>query len=137
MLDNVGCRRVLTTPNLRSGDGGLRYVEDVIRALAPGQEVEFMDIPALEELFPKLGCETARDEFTPFPKLEARQNQNLDDVAFYMYTSGTTGTPKAVPHTQRFMRSRCVLSCKYRPLLATARLYLLTFQHSRPTARLC
>ncbi|KAF9064552.1 hypothetical protein BDP27DRAFT_1405295 [Rhodocollybia butyracea] len=66
--------------------------------------VAFEEVPALHELFPKLGKETREDPFNPYPA--PLSYPNPDDCAIYLHSSGSTGLPKAIPLTHSII-SKC------------------------------
>ncbi|KAJ8509096.1 hypothetical protein ONZ45_g8704 [Pleurotus djamor] len=56
------------------------------------------EVPSLESVFPKLGYETANDEFSPYPDYPVKPS--LSSLALYLHSSGSTGFPKPIPLTQ-------------------------------------
>ncbi|PPQ75729.1 hypothetical protein CVT24_002582 [Panaeolus cyanescens] len=100
MMKDSSCSRILTTEKT------LQPLISGIRAQFPknhpnGPELVVEEMPPLDEIYPKLGRETAEDPFEPYPK--AANKPPLDNVMLYLHSSGSTGMPKTIPHTYRSM----------------------------------
>ena len=97
LLKKTSCHRVITTKETLKSL--LQGVSSALRESDPGYELSIEQVPSLQTLFPRLGQETEEDPFTPYPEIEV----SLNDTALYIHSSGTTGLPKAIPLTQRYM----------------------------------
>lgn len=101
MLEKSGCKRVLTTAT------SLGPLIAQIKALAPSDALIFDDAPTGAQCYPHLGKETRSEPFTPYPAFQTPLD--LDQVLFYLHSSGSTGFPKPVPQTSRTLLGWCSL----------------------------
>ncbi|KAJ7052219.1 putative aminoadipate reductase [Mycena amicta] len=72
-------------------------------AQQPSHALAIHEIPTLAQLYPVLGRETPEDAFTPYP--QPKDKAALDELAFYLHSSGSTGLPKPIPFTHRYVLS--------------------------------
>lgn len=63
-------------------------------------EVKITLLPSVNVLFPHLGHETESHSFNAYSNVEYHAQ---DKVALYIHSSGSTGLPKPIPFTQRYM----------------------------------
>ena len=100
-------RLVATCDTLRD------LIEDVkmeIFAKDPTYELSIEELPALDVIFPRLGVESKRDPFIPYPALEIRPA--ITDVCMFLHSSGSTGLPKTIPQTHKTILNWAA-SCKF------------------------
>ncbi|KAJ7052216.1 putative aminoadipate reductase [Mycena amicta] len=95
LLKSTNAHHILTTR------GSLSQTIDPltadILAQKPPYALSVHEIPTLTQLYPVLGQETPQDSFTPYPTAKTP----LDEVAFYLHSSGSTGLPKPIPLSHR------------------------------------
>ncbi|KAF9070460.1 hypothetical protein BDP27DRAFT_612166 [Rhodocollybia butyracea] len=72
-------------------------------------ELVIEEIPSLTDLFPKLGVETAKDPFKPYP-YPSSSYPGPEDIAAILHSSGSTGFPKPIPLNYRFLNKSWVIS---------------------------
>lgn len=102
MLQKSACHRVLVT------HASLGALGASVKALIPADFALSIDeVPTMAQCYPYLGHETPVHEFEPYPA--PRVQQNMDDVALYIHSSGSTGFPKPIPHTNRSILGWCSL----------------------------
>ncbi|KAI4521215.1 acetyl-CoA synthetase-like protein [Schizophyllum commune Loenen D] len=118
LLRASNCHRVVATrQTLRAliaavkGELGLEYA------------LKVDEVPALDVVYPRLAREQVADDFKPYPKPSVESK--LDDMLLYLHSSGSTGFPKAIPHTRASMAGWSRLAIirdlhKYQPRLRFA-----------------
>lgn len=100
MLQKSGCHRILTT------SATLGPLISQIKALTPADSaLTFEDAPTVSQCYPYLGKETASDPFMPYPVPQTPLD--LDQLLFYLHSSGSTGFPKPIPQTSRTLLGWC------------------------------
>jgi len=65
-----------------------------------------IEAPTLQDMFPHLGKETARDPFTPIPDTFSPKDS---DIAIYLHSSGSTGLPKPIAFTHNIVKDDTAL----------------------------
>ncbi|TFK50162.1 putative aminoadipate reductase [Heliocybe sulcata] len=94
MLQATGCHRIIVSSDTLSG-----LVSGIsAHASALDYDIHVSALPSLRTAFPHFGQETLQDKFVPYPTLE---NCGPDDVITFIHSSGSTGFPKSIPHTNR------------------------------------
>ncbi|KZT21262.1 acetyl-CoA synthetase-like protein [Neolentinus lepideus HHB14362 ss-1] len=94
MLQQTSCHHLITTSaSLGSLISGIKAELSTIN-----YDLKIDELPSLYDAFPRLGQETADYPFTPYP---AVTNCKSDDIAIYLHSSGSTGFPKSIPHSNR------------------------------------
>ncbi|KAF8129526.1 acetyl-CoA synthetase-like protein [Boletus edulis] len=93
MMQKTNCSRIVTLYHAH------KVLIDGIRNEIEGKELTVHELPAFHYVFPKLGQEVAADAFVPYPP--SLERPDLDSPAIYMHSSGSTGFPKAIPHSHR------------------------------------
>ncbi|CAA7263093.1 unnamed protein product [Cyclocybe aegerita] len=97
LLQESSCHKIVGT---RATVGNLfDEVEAKVAAAGEPFKLDFVEIPTLEDLFPKLGREVKDDSFVPYSTLA--QRPSLESVCMYLHSSGSTGFPKCIPQTHR------------------------------------
>ncbi|KAF8174362.1 hypothetical protein K438DRAFT_1849366 [Mycena galopus ATCC 62051] len=95
LLSTAGSHRLLTTKS------SLGYLLDPVSAdfscMDPPYALSIEEIPLLGQLYPHLSHEKKEHPFKPYPSGTAK----IDDLAFYLHSSGSTGLPKCIPQTHR------------------------------------
>ena len=105
-MSSCSHRLVATCETLRD------LIEDVkveIFAKDPTYELSIEELPALDVIFPRLGVESKKDPFIPYPALETRPA--ISDVCMFLHSSGSTGLPKTIPQTHKTLLNWAA-SCK-------------------------
>ena len=105
-MKRTECTRIVT---LHHSHGRLI---DAIRRENEGANLTVHELPTLRYAFPKLGKEVAADSFTPYPPPLKRPD--LDSLAIYLHSSGSTGLPKPIAHSHRIQVQwlvQCILPC--------------------------
>ncbi|KAF5366988.1 hypothetical protein D9758_003944 [Tetrapyrgos nigripes] len=98
--ENNICRVITASFTLRD------FLASVREKLGPSYDCHFEDPPSLSVLYPKLGRETAEDEFSP---LSNPSMPSDEDPAMCMHSSGSTGLPKTIRYTHLLIReTRCL-----------------------------
>ncbi|TWF93874.1 type I polyketide synthase [Saccharopolyspora dendranthemae] len=93
VVDDSGTRAIITDPGRLDQVVALLPGRPHLRVLVTGSGPLPVDAPAAVSRYADLvGSE---------PPRPARDDQSLDDIAWMLYTSGTTGKPKGVLSTQR------------------------------------
>jgi acyl-coenzyme A synthetase/AMP-(fatty) acid ligase len=64
------------------------------------------EVPTLQEVYPRLGQETAEDPFEP---IKATFSPKNSDKAIYLHSSGSTGLPKAILLTHEIVMNNASL----------------------------
>ncbi|KAJ7055851.1 putative aminoadipate reductase [Mycena amicta] len=100
LLKATNAHRMLTT----RGSLG-QYIDALtadILAQKPAYALSVQEMPTLAQLYLFLGRETSQASFTPYP---TGKKASLNDAAFYLHSSGSTGLPKAIPISHRYVTS--------------------------------
>ncbi|KAJ3517676.1 hypothetical protein NLJ89_g350 [Agrocybe chaxingu] len=97
LLQGSSCHKIVGT---RATLGKL-FDEVEARVAAVGEQfkLNFVEIPTVERLFPKLGREIEDDSFKLYSTLAP--TPSLESVCMYLHSSGSTGFPKCIPQTHR------------------------------------
>ncbi|KAF9527250.1 putative aminoadipate reductase [Crepidotus variabilis] len=94
LMKESSAHRLLTTrETLKSL---VNDIEQQISVTDPEYKISVEEMPSLNILYPKLGCETIEDAFTPYP---AGPRLSLNDTLLYLHSSGSTGLPKSIRHS--------------------------------------
>ncbi|KAJ6579476.1 putative aminoadipate reductase [Mycena vulgaris] len=97
LLRTTSCRRVISTcVTLAPLIAGIKQE---FAQLEPDFVLKIDEAPALSQIYPNLGAETLDCSFDPYAP--PTNVPSLDDVCFYLHSSGSTGLPKAIPQTHR------------------------------------
>ncbi|KZP33250.1 putative nonribosomal peptide synthetase [Athelia psychrophila] len=122
MLQKTGCHTIITT------ESSLGDLMNETRALTPQDFcLSIQEAPALAQCFPELGRETAEHAFKPYP---ARSTPlDVDELLFYLHSSGSTGIPKPIAQTSRTMLGWCALDAMvdYRQISCMGAMHLPAF----------
>ncbi|KIM36904.1 hypothetical protein M413DRAFT_31301 [Hebeloma cylindrosporum] len=92
LLTKTSCHRLLATRTTLKDL--LDSVKIKLEVTNSSYELMIEEPPSLRDIFPRLGVETEDDPFTPF---RTEYKPNLDEIAMYVHSSGSTGLPKAIP----------------------------------------
>ena len=79
----------------------MKGVKEEIFAKDPTYELSIEELPALDAIFPRLGCEVKNDPFSPYPAIQIRPD--LSEVCLYLHSSGSTGPPKIIPESHKVL----------------------------------
>ncbi|KAJ7073093.1 putative aminoadipate reductase [Mycena amicta] len=99
LLKKTNCHRILAT-----GVTLAPLLAGIHKELAqedPPYGLAVQEMPSLDQLYPYLGEETQNHEATPYPRRSTPVD--LDLIASYLHSSGSTGFPKAIPQTHRII----------------------------------
>ncbi|KAJ7701502.1 hypothetical protein B0H17DRAFT_1157730 [Mycena rosella] len=102
-------------PHLSASDGEvvavlalsdtILYHAIIVGLLTANLTVSFVldieEVPSLAQIYPNLGTETLDCPFEPY--MQPTDFPALDSVCLYLHSSGSTGLPKAIPHTHRIL----------------------------------
>ena len=133
MLKRSACHRIVSQPLF---DSLLRDVQADFSVDNYALQVD--ELPPAERIFPSVyGSEP--DVYNPYPS--RKQHLDLDEVVFYLHSSGSTGFPKPIPQRNRAILS-CCKSCepsiphwlgssRYRQLIV----FLLPYSHHKCCAQ--
>lgn len=102
MLQKSACNKIFTTSST------LGPLIAQVKALTPPESTLVVeDAPIISQCYLRLGNETSSDPFTPYPDFQT--SMNLEELLFYLHSSGSTGFPKPVPQTNRTFLGWCSL----------------------------
>ncbi|KAJ7056386.1 putative aminoadipate reductase [Mycena amicta] len=101
LLETTNVHRILTTR------GSLVQSIDSLTGQRSTWDLSLEDIPTLAQMYPLLGRETSQDAFTPYP--QPTDKPSLEEPAFYLHSSGSTGLPKPIPLSHRSIISFAAL----------------------------
>lgn len=93
MMKKTNCSRIVTLAHAHRS-----LIEGVQREIQ-GVQLTLDEFPTFRYAFPKLGEEVPADYFIPYPS--TLKHPDLDSPAIYLHSSGSTGLPKAIPHSHR------------------------------------
>ncbi|KAL1699761.1 hypothetical protein EV121DRAFT_295859 [Schizophyllum commune] len=96
LLRASDCHRVVATQQTLHA-----LIAAVKGELGSEYALEVDEVPALDAVFPHLAQEKESDAFEPYP--ESSVEPKSDDMLLYLHSSGSTGFPKAIPHTRASM----------------------------------
>ncbi|KAJ7195361.1 putative aminoadipate reductase [Mycena pura] len=102
LLRKTGCRRIVSTCVTLAGLlAGVQ--KEWSEGDTPPCPLIIEEIPSHGQVYPHLGKETPSGShaFEPYPPPAAQPD--LDSLAMYLHSSGSTGFPKAIPQTQRIL----------------------------------
>ncbi|KZP13557.1 acetyl-CoA synthetase-like protein [Athelia psychrophila] len=94
ILQKAGCHRILTTSTTLGN-----LIAQIKSLTSADSALTFEDAPTVSQCYPYLGQETPSHPFTPYPTPQAPLD--LDQLLFYLHSSGSTGFPKPIPQTNR------------------------------------
>ncbi|KAJ7246827.1 acetyl-CoA synthetase-like protein [Mycena haematopus] len=99
LLRKTGCHRMVST--CTTLDALLVGVKEELLQTDPTYALTILEAPALGQVYPNLGTETADSAFDPYPTSTYRPE--WDAVGLYLHSSGSTGLPKAIPETNKIL----------------------------------
>ncbi|EKM50782.1 uncharacterized protein PHACADRAFT_264266 [Phanerochaete carnosa HHB-10118-sp] len=100
MLKRTSCRKILGQASMHS------LLTDVQSELENEKYALQVDsLPELEEIFPTLRGGGSTDLCESYPR--SNEPFSMDDVVFYLHSSGSTGFPKPIPQRQADMLHTC------------------------------
>ncbi|EKM50758.1 uncharacterized protein PHACADRAFT_153008 [Phanerochaete carnosa HHB-10118-sp] len=100
MLKRTSCRRIVGQASMHS------LLADVQSELENEEHTLQIDfLPELEEIFPTLRGGSSADLCEPYPS--SNKLFSMDDVVFYLHSSGSTGFPKPIPQRQSDILHTC------------------------------
>ncbi|GJE88440.1 acetyl-CoA synthetase-like protein [Phanerochaete sordida] len=96
MLDATNCTRIVSHDLLAALVAEVRADRD-----ARGKRLHIQDIPDLLTVYPTLGNSHAHTSVEAYPTPQVPVD--IDDVCVYLHSSGSTGLPKSIPWTHRYI----------------------------------
>jgi acyl-CoA synthetase (AMP-forming)/AMP-acid ligase II len=103
LLRSTACHHILATcTTLKDLVAGIQ--EELLKT-DPLYAIQFHEIPSLFQIFPELSDNPRLYELdapvASLPVSSEHRHAELDDVALYLHSSGSTGFPKPIPKTHR------------------------------------
>ena len=98
MLDATSCERIISQESLAPLVEQIRADRE-----AKGQRLHVEEMPSLSTVFPTLASpqQNGGAPFQPYPT--SGKPVDIDSRCFYLHSSGSTGFPKSVPFTHRYI----------------------------------
>lgn len=103
MLKRTSCHRIICQPSLSTLLSAIQAELD-----AEDYALQVDDLPAIEIIYPTLYGQDPARNFRLYP---VGNKPVMDDIAFYLHSSGSTGFPKPIPQRYVNMLETCN-SCK-------------------------
>ncbi|KAF8871770.1 putative aminoadipate reductase [Infundibulicybe gibba] len=107
LLRNTGCHRMIVTQATINPliDG----IQSLLLATDPTFSLKIEEVPAIRDIYPRLGSETKGDPFTAYPPATVRPQPQ--ELCIYLHSSGSTGFPKSIPLSYRTVQDWCLFPC--------------------------
>ncbi|KIK57240.1 hypothetical protein GYMLUDRAFT_229544 [Collybiopsis luxurians FD-317 M1] len=108
LLKKTSAKKLVITETTLSN--ALRGLRAELKAADPSYKVDpsrIIEAPSLQEIYPKLGRETASDPFTPIPPVPTPEDHAM---AVYLHSSGSTGLPKPIGFTHKILKDDAALT---------------------------
>ncbi|KAF8971811.1 hypothetical protein BDZ97DRAFT_1913708 [Flammula alnicola] len=100
LLKKTSCHYIFTTHHTLKDLAD--NVANEFKSTDPDYDLVIKEIPSLFQLFPEFLENPIHDEMDSFAHYPADdRTPDLDDIALYAHSSGSTGLPKAIPKTHR------------------------------------
>ncbi|KII90242.1 hypothetical protein PLICRDRAFT_40443 [Plicaturopsis crispa FD-325 SS-3] len=96
LLRKTQCHQLLVSPSTHSL---IEAIRSELAADTEPFELTLTEVPSLSRIYPRLCAERAEDPFIEYPP--PKERPLLDDIIYYIHSSGSTGFPKAIPQTSR------------------------------------